>query len=167
MATRKRLFLIFEIENFANTQLKVTKFGGNRPKTKKVINRQTKFTWKTPPPSADRVKPFNLLCAVVDVCSILRFTQRVQLLPILMFTRTATETRKRTLFKYVINIKLFSKCEYITYSLSISLMTYFRCMQLCHTLSICLTWREIIAAKFHLPSCSFSKILPYFDTHGI
>ena len=35
---------------------KVTKFGGNRPKTKKVINRQTKFTWKTPPPSANRVK---------------------------------------------------------------------------------------------------------------
>ena len=56
MATRKRLFLIFEIENFANTQLwKVTKFGGNRSKTKKVINRQTKFMWKTPPPSANRV----------------------------------------------------------------------------------------------------------------
>ena len=32
------------------------KFGGNRPKTKKVINRQTKFTWKTPPPNANRVK---------------------------------------------------------------------------------------------------------------
>ena len=30
--------------------MKVTKFGGNRPKTKKVINRQTKFTQKTPPP---------------------------------------------------------------------------------------------------------------------
>ena len=56
MATKKRLFLIFEIENFANIQLlKVTKFGGNRPKTKKVINRQTKFMWKTPPPSANRV----------------------------------------------------------------------------------------------------------------
>ena len=56
MAARKRLFLIFEIENFANIQLrKVAKFGGNRPKTKKVINRQTKFTWKTPPPSANRV----------------------------------------------------------------------------------------------------------------
>ena len=62
MATKKRLFLIFEIENFANTQLwKVTKFGGNRPKTEKVINRQTKFTWKTPPPSANRVKvPFMM-----------------------------------------------------------------------------------------------------------
>ena len=56
MATKKRLILIFEIENFANTQLwKVTKFGGNQLKTKKVINRQTKFTWKTPPPSANRV----------------------------------------------------------------------------------------------------------------
>ena len=103
----------------------------------------------------------------VDVCSILKFTQRVQLLPVLMFTRTATETRKRALFKYVIKSKLFSKCEYITHSLSISLMTYFRCMQLCHTRSICLTWREIIAAKFHLPSCPFSELLPYFHTHGI
>ena len=73
----------------------------------------------------------------------------------------------RALFKYVIKSKLFSKCEYITHSLSISLMTYFRSMQLCHTRSICLTWREIIAAKFHLPSCSFSNIFPYFDTHGI
>ena len=100
------------------------------------------------------LKHVNLLCTGVDLCSILRFTQRVQLLPILMFTRTATETRKRALFKYVIKCKLFSKCEYITHSLSISLMTYFRCMQLCHTRSICLTWREIIAAKFHLPSCS-------------
>ena len=45
------------------------------------------------------LKHFNLLCAGVDLCSILRFTQRVQLLPILMFTRTATETRKRALFK--------------------------------------------------------------------
>ena len=26
------------------------------PQNKKVINRQTKFTWKTPPPSANRVK---------------------------------------------------------------------------------------------------------------
>ena len=57
MATRKRLFLIFEIKNFADTQLwKVAKFGGNRLKTKKVINRQTKFTWKTPLTSANRVK---------------------------------------------------------------------------------------------------------------
>ena len=39
---------------------KVTKFGGNRPKTKKVINRQTKFTWKTPPPSANSVKQKKL-----------------------------------------------------------------------------------------------------------
>ena len=94
----------------------------------------------------------NLLCtAGVDLCSILRFTQRVQLLPILMFTRTATEARKRALFKYVTKCKLFSKCtcEYITLSLSISLMTHFRFMQLCHTRSICLTWREIIAATFH------------------
>ena len=85
------------------------------------------------------LKHFNLLCTGVDLCSILRFTQRVQLLPILMFTRTATETRKRALFKYVIKSKLFSKCEYKTHSLSISLMTYFRHMQLCHTRSICLT----------------------------
>ena len=70
------------------------------------------------------LKHFNLLCTGVDLCSILRFT-RVQLLPILMFTRTATETRKRALFKYVIKSKLFSKCEYITQPLSISLMTYF------------------------------------------
>ena len=98
----------------------------------------------------------NLLCtAGVDLCSILRFTQRVQLLPILMFTRTATEARKRAHFKYV--TKLLSKCEYKTLSLSISLMTYFRFMQLCHTRSICLTWREIIAATFHLPSCSSLK----------
>ena len=105
--------------------------------------------------------------AVADLCSILRFTQRVQLLPILMFTRTATEARKRALFKYVTKCKLFSKCEYITLSLSISLITYFRFVQLCHTRSICLTWREIIAATFHLTSCASSKILPYFDTHGI
>ena len=39
--------------------MKVTKFCGNRPKTKKVINRQTKFTWKTsPPPSANRVNRY-------------------------------------------------------------------------------------------------------------
>ena len=83
----------------------------------------------------------NLLCtAVVDLCSILRFT-RVQLLPILMFTRTATEARKRALFKYVTKCKLFSKCEYITLSLSTSLMTHFRFMQFCHTRSICLTWK--------------------------
>ena len=29
--------------------MKVTKFGGNRLKTKKVIKRKIKFTWKTPP----------------------------------------------------------------------------------------------------------------------
>ena len=53
----------------------------------------------------------NLLCTTgVDLCSILRFTQRVQLLPILMFTRTATEARKRALFKYVTKRELFSKC---------------------------------------------------------
>ena len=109
------------------------------------------------------LKHFNLLCIGVDLCSILRFTQRVQLLLILMFTRTASEIRKRTLFKYVIKSKLFSKCEYISHSLSISLMTYFRYMQLCHTGPIFLTWREIIAAKFHLSSCSFSKIRPRFE----
>ena len=85
------------------------------------------------------LKHVNLLCTGVDFCSIIRFTQRVQLLPILMFTRTATETRKRALFKHVIKSRLFSKSEYITHSLSISLMTYFRHMQLCHTCSICLT----------------------------
>ena len=92
--------------------------------------------------------------------------QQVQLLPILMFTRTVTETRKRTLFKYVVKSKLFSKCEYITHSLSISLMTYFRCMQLCHTFDLSDMERNY-RAKFHLLSCSSSKILPYFDSHGI
>ena len=54
-----------------------------------------------------------------------------------------------------------------THSASICLMTYSRCRQLCHTPSICLTWREVIAAKFRLPFCCPPKILPYFATHGI
>ena len=47
---------------------KVTKFGGNRPKTKKVINRQTKFTWKTPPPppSANRGKWDAVIFSFID-----------------------------------------------------------------------------------------------------
>ena len=96
----------------------------------------------------------------MDLCSILRFIRQVQLLLILMFTRMATETRKRAHFKYVIKSKLFSTCGSITHSVSICLMTYSRCRQLCHTPLICLTWREIIAEKFHLPSCSSTKILP-------
>ena len=113
------------------------------------------------------VRHFNSLCTGVDLCSILRFVQRVQLLLILMFTRMATETRKRAHFRYVIKSKLFSTCGSITHSAWFCLMTYSRCRQLCHTPSICLTWPEIIAAKFHLPSCSAPKILPYFATHGI
>ena len=36
-------------------------FDGNRRKTKKVINRQTKFTWKTPPPCANRVNLYDIV----------------------------------------------------------------------------------------------------------
>ena len=121
------------------------------------------------PPRISNKTCLNLLStAGVDLCSILRFTQRVQLLPInFNVYENGNRSQKRALFKYVTKCKLFSKCECITLSLSISLMTYFRFMQLCHTRSICLTWREIIAATFHLPSCSSSKMLPYFDTRGI
>ena len=113
------------------------------------------------------LKHFNSLCTGVDLCSILRFIQRVQLLLTLMCTRMAIETRMRSHFKYVIKNKLFSTCGSITHSASICLMTYSRCRQLRHTPSICLTWEEIIAVKFHLPSCSAPKILPYFATHVI
>ena len=107
------------------------------------------------------LKHFNSPCAGVDLCSIFRFIQRVQLLLILMFTRIATETSMRAHFKYVIK----STCKFITHSASICLMTYSRCRQLCHTASICLTWRELIATKFNLPSCSAPKILLYFATY--
>ena len=80
---------------------------------------------------------FSLLCTGVDLCLILRFLQRVKILLILMFTKMATRTRKRAHFKYVIKSKLFFTRETITRSVSICLMTYSRCRQLCHTPSIC------------------------------
>ena len=56
-----------------------------------------------------------------------------ELLPILMFTRMATEIKKRAHFKYVIKSKLFSTYGFITHSASFCLMTYLRCRQ--HLLS--------------------------------
>ena len=82
---------------------------------------------------------FNLLCTGVDLCLILIFIPRVKLLLILMFTRMATETRKRAHFKYAIQSKSFSKCGSITHSAPICLMPHFRCRQMFHTPSICLT----------------------------
>ena len=57
MATRKRLFLIYKIENFANTQFwKVTKFQGASLFRCGVLSHLLGMGWKTPPPSAYRVK---------------------------------------------------------------------------------------------------------------
>ena len=60
IATRKRLFLIYKIENFANTQFwKVTKFQGASLFRCGVLSNLLGMGWKTPPPpppSAYRVK---------------------------------------------------------------------------------------------------------------
>ena len=61
MATRKRLFLIYKIENFADTQFwKVTKFQGASLFRCGVLSHLLGMGWKTPPPppppSAYRVK---------------------------------------------------------------------------------------------------------------
>ena len=66
---------------------------------------------------------------------------------ILMFKRMATETRKRAHFKFVIKSKLFSTGGSRTHSASICLMTHFRCRQLCHIPSICVTQEEIIVVN--------------------
>ena len=51
MATRKRLFLIYKIENFANTQFwKVTKFQGASLFRCGVLSHLLGMGWKTPPP---------------------------------------------------------------------------------------------------------------------
>ena len=51
MATRKRLFLIYKIENFANTQFwKVTKFQGASLFRCGVLSHLLGIGWKTPPP---------------------------------------------------------------------------------------------------------------------
>ena len=57
MATRKRLFLIYKTENFANTQFwKVTKFQGASLFRCGVLSHLLGMGWKTPPPpSAYRV----------------------------------------------------------------------------------------------------------------
>ena len=113
------------------------------------------------------LKHFNSLCAGVWIF-VWSSDLHSELLLILMFTRMATETRKRAHFKYVIKSKLFSTCGSITDSASICLMAHFRCRQLCHTPSICLTWWEITARRtFHLPSRSPHKIVPYFATYCI
>ena len=96
------------------------------------------------------LKHFNSLCTGVDLCLIRRFIRRVKLLLILMFTRMTTKTRKGAHFTYVIKSKLFSTCGSITHSASICLMIHFRFRQLCHTPSICLTRREIIAVNVSL-----------------
>ena len=44
--------------------------------------------------------------------------------------------------------KLFSTCGPITHSASICLMTHFRCRQLWHTPSICLTWPRDMARTY-------------------
>ena len=51
MVTRKRLFLIYKIENFANTQFwKVTKFQGASLFRCGVLSHLLGMGWKTPPP---------------------------------------------------------------------------------------------------------------------
>ena len=59
MATKKRLSLIYELENFANTYLgKVTKFQVDGLFRFGVLNNLLAWRWKhTPPPGANRVKP--------------------------------------------------------------------------------------------------------------
>ena len=60
MATRKRLFLIYKIENFANTQFwKVTKFQGASLFRCGVLSHLLGMGWKTPP-SAYRVKLYQV-----------------------------------------------------------------------------------------------------------
>ena len=57
MATKKRLSLIYELENFANTYLgKVTKFQGDGLFRFGVLNNLLSWRWKTPPPGVNRVK---------------------------------------------------------------------------------------------------------------
>ena len=57
MATKKRLSLLCEIENFANIYLeKVTKFQGNGLLRFGVLSHLLGWRWKTPP-GAYRVKP--------------------------------------------------------------------------------------------------------------
>ena len=50
MATRKRISVIFELENFADTYLeKVTKFQGDGLFRFGVLNNLLAWRWKTPP----------------------------------------------------------------------------------------------------------------------
>ena len=61
MATRKHLFLIYKIENFANTQFwKVTKFQGASLFRCGVLSHLLGMGWKTPPHSAYRVNEHEL-----------------------------------------------------------------------------------------------------------
>ena len=63
MATRKRLFLIYKIENFANTQFwKVTKFQGASLFRCGVLSHLLGMGWKTP--SAYRVKEVQKGCSL-------------------------------------------------------------------------------------------------------
>ena len=56
MATKKRLSLIYELENFANTYLgKVTKFQGDGLFRFGVLNNLLAWKWKTPP-GMNRIK---------------------------------------------------------------------------------------------------------------
>ena len=57
MATKKRLSLIYELENFADTYLgKVTKFQGDGLFRFGVVSNLLAWTWKPPPPGMNRVK---------------------------------------------------------------------------------------------------------------
>ena len=64
MATKKRLSLIYELENFANIYLrKVTKFQGDGLFRFGVLSNLLAWRWKTPPlPGMNRVKGSVLMC---------------------------------------------------------------------------------------------------------
>ena len=99
------------------------------------------------------LKHFNSLCTGVDLCSILRFIQRVKVLLIFMFTRMATKTRLTANCKYVIISKLFSIYGSTTHSASVCLMTYFRCRQ-------CFACPPVLLLKFfHISPPMVFKIL--------
>ena len=62
MATRKRLFLIYKIENCANTQFwKVTKFQGASLFRCGVLSHLLGMGWKTPPPVLIGLRCFDII----------------------------------------------------------------------------------------------------------
>ena len=82
-----------------------------------------------------------------------------QWLLILMFTNMIIEYKKSA-FQIRSKEHTVFTCGSITYSVSIHLMTYFRCGHLCHTRSICLLWLIIETCP---PPLSLSLKLLYIS----